>query len=126
MSRLLVMTALVLAPAIAIAAPPRSFAVDVTPASDWRAEALATTLAADLVDDRLVLAHAAPDLGVHLRLEPRGLRYELAATLRDELHKLARVTRDDRVETTLAPPSVRALALGFAGVAMLLANPFVL
>jgi hypothetical protein len=129
----------------------RSFAIDVTPASDWRAEALATALATDLVDDRLALAHGAPDLAVHLRLGAHEVAFELdpqwagappsragviglagidrptlAAKLRDELHKLARVTRDDRVETTLAPPSVAAVGLGVVGVAMLVAIPFVL
>ena len=46
-----------LIPALAFAAPARSIEVDVQPAG-WRAEALATALKSDLVDDRLKLAKA--------------------------------------------------------------------
>jgi hypothetical protein len=52
-SRRLVVLLLVLAPAIGHAAARRSVVVEVAPAGDWRAEALARTLTADLTDDRL-------------------------------------------------------------------------
>src|SRR5262245_43469759 len=72
LDRMIVALALVaIAPTIAAAAPPRSFTVDVEPAADWRAVALATALRADLVDDRLVTVttgHSA-ELSVHLWLE---------------------------------------------------------
>ena len=150
MTRLFI-AVLVIAPAIAAAAPPRSFAVEVTPATDWRAEALATALRADLVDDRLVTAApgGAPELVVHVELEPGVARYELEATwpvapppragtivlggvdragvaarLRDELHRLARATRDDRARTTITPPSVFVVGLALVVLAALLVIPF--
>src|SRR3569832_2775929 len=113
---------MLLIPALAFAAPARSIEVDVQPAG-WRAEALATALKSALVDDRLKLAKADPDLRVELAIEEAQIRYRVAARwpgappprsgaiaiggaraavaakLRDELHGLARVTIDDRVGT---------------------------
>jgi hypothetical protein len=138
-------------PATAIAAPPRSYAIEVAPASDWRAEALGPTLAHDLADDRLVLAAkpATAELVVDVRLDEHILRYELHATwpgapapvtgmvqlgaldraglagqLRDQLHRLARTTRDDRADVAIASPSLIEVAAMLALALALVAIPF--
>ena len=133
----------------ALAAAPRTYAVDVAPAGDWRAEALAVTLAHDLADDRLALATGAgAELLVHATIDDRALHYELRATwpgappphsgaialgreraqvagqLRDELHRMARVTGDERAEVAASPPGAGAIVLAIAIAAILLAIPF--
>jgi hypothetical protein len=148
----------------ALAAAPRTYTVDVAPApeverdglrpargNDWRAEALAVTLAHDLADDRLALATGPnADLIVHATIDDRALRVELRATwpgapaprsliialggdratmagqLRDELHRLGRVTSDDRAEVAASPPGGGVIALALALVAGLLAIPFLI
>jgi hypothetical protein len=86
--------AIVLIATPAIAAPKRSFVIDLTAASPdarWRAEAMAVTLAADLADGQLAL-HGAPvakgdvalraagvELVVRGTIDARVLRYELRA-----------------------------------------------
>src|SRR5258706_6230444 len=52
----------VLVPGLGHAAARRSVAVEVAPAGDWRAEALARALGADLTDDQLAI-RAAPACG---------------------------------------------------------------
>src|SRR5256885_12855654 len=82
-----VLLALSFATSVAHAAPKRSYAVEVSPPS-WRADALATTLRADLADDRLAfhdacctdaeLRAAGVELAVRVRIGPT-LHYELRA-----------------------------------------------
>jgi hypothetical protein len=86
----------VLAPALAVAAPKRAYIVEITPAQPelaWRAEAITQTLASDLADDRLALhspvpgcARGCPDAALHAAgvelvvrctLDAGELRYEL-------------------------------------------------
>jgi len=136
-----------LIPALAFAAPARSIEVDVQPAG-WRAEALATALKSDLVDDRLKLAKADPDLRVELAIEEAQIRYRVAALwpgappprsgaiaiggsraafaakLRDELHGLARVTIDDRVAPAVVPPALGTVLIGCAIAAVVMLAPF--
>src|SRR5512141_773667 len=136
-----------LVPALAFAAPARSIAVDVQPAG-WRAEALATALKSDLVDDRLKRAKADPDLRVELVIEDALIRYRVAALwpgappprigaiaiggsraafaakLRDELHGLARVTIDDRVAPAVMPPALVTVLIGCAVAAVMMLAPF--
>lgn len=138
---------LLLIPALAFAAPARSVEVDVQPAG-WQAEALATALKSDLVDDRLILAKADPDLRVALVIEEAQIRYRVsalwpgappprvgaiaiggsraafAAALRDELHGLARVTIDERVAPAVVPPTLLVTAIGCAIAALVMLAPF--
>src|SRR3569833_1267262 len=138
---------MLLIPALAFAAPARSIEVDVQPAG-WRAEALATALKSDLVDDRLKLAKADPDLRVELAIEEAQIRYRVAALwpgappprsgaiaiggsraafaakLRDELHGLARVTIDDRVAPAVVPPALGTVLIGCAIAAVVMLAPF--
>jgi hypothetical protein len=139
----------VLAPA-ARADTSRSYSVEVEPSGDWRAEALAIALARDLADDRLVLSNSpSAELVVQAAIDERALRYRLRATwpgaptpidgaialgstratvagqLRDQLHRLARATRDDRAEVAIRPPSPGAVAFALAIIAGLVAVPFV-
>ena len=132
----------------ALAAAPRTYRVEVEPHGDWRAEALSVALAHDLADDRLVLATGpAADLVVHVSIDER-LHYELRATwsgapppragaialggeravvagqLRDELHRLARVTSDDRAGLAAPPPPLGAVVIALAIFALALAIPF--
>src|SRR3569623_2227912 len=124
-------------PARAFAAPARSSEGDVQPAG-WRAEALATALKSDRVDDRLKLAKADPDLRGELAIEEAQIRYRVAALwpgapptrsgalaiggsraacaakLRDELHGLARVTIDDREAPAVVPPALGTVLIGCA------------
>jgi hypothetical protein len=136
-----------LLPALAFAAPARSIALDVQP-TGWRAEALATALKADLVDDRLTLAKADPDLRVELVIEDAQVRYHIAALwpgappprvgriafggsraafaakLRDELHGLARVTIDERVAPAVIPPVLVNVGIGCAVAVVVMLAPF--
>src|SRR5450631_3541163 len=139
---------LVMLPALAFAAPARSIALDVQP-TGWRSEALATALKSDLVDDRLTLAKADPDLRVELVIEDAQVRYHIAALwpgappprvgkiaiggsraafaakLRDELHGLARVTIDDRVAPAVMPPALVIVGIGCAVAVVVMLAPFV-
>ncbi|HET9993309.1 MAG TPA: hypothetical protein VFQ65_32455, partial [Kofleriaceae bacterium] len=136
-----------LLPALVFAAPARSIALDVQPAG-WRSEALATALASDLVDDRLTLAKADADLRVELVIEDAQVRYHiaalwpgappprdgkiaiggsraaLAAKLRDELHGLARVTIDARVDPVVQPPGLVIVLIGCGVAALVMLAPF--
>jgi hypothetical protein len=136
-SSLVAVIVLALGPAFAHAAARRGVAIEVSPANDWRADALLQTLTADLADDRLApraapacsgpcsddaLRAAAIELAVRATLGSDGATfgYELralwpgapapvrgaivlrgldragfAGVLRDQLHRLARVTSDD-------------------------------
>jgi len=138
---------LLLVPALAFAAPARSIEVDVQPAG-WRAEALATALKSDLVDDRLKIAKADPDLRVELVIGEAQIRYRavalwpgappprigaiaiggsraaFAARLRDELHGLARVTIDERVAPAVTPPGLAMALIGCAIAAAVMLAPF--
>jgi hypothetical protein len=138
---------LLLVPALAFAAPARSIEVDVQPAG-WRAEALATALKTDLVDDRLKLAKADADLRVELVIEEAQIRYHVAALwpgappprigtiaiggsraafaakLRDELHGLARVTIDERVAPAVMPPPLPIVLIGCAVATLVMLAPF--
>src|SRR5271163_1019373 len=124
--RMLPLVALVALAAPAWAAAPRTYSIDVA-GGDWRADALAIALAHDLADDRLALATApGAELVVHATIDDRALHYEIRATwpgapapvagaialpgtriavagqLRDQLHRLARATRDDRADVAVA------------------------
>jgi hypothetical protein len=128
----------------------RTYAIDVAPVGDWRADALQIALGHDLADDRLALATGPnADLVVHAQIGERALHYDVRATwpgapapiagdlalaergvvageLRDQLHRLARATRDDRSEIAAAPPGTGLVLLAIALVAGLLAIPFAL
>src|SRR3569623_1495307 len=69
---------MLLIPALVFAALARCIEVDVLPAG-LLAEALATSLKSDLVDDRLKLAMADPDLRVELAIEEAQISYRVAA-----------------------------------------------
>jgi hypothetical protein len=136
------------AAAVAAAAAPRTYAVEVGPPG-WRADALAIALQHDLADDRLAAGEHA-DLVVHVDLDDHALHYDVRATwpgaparargvlalggsriaiageLRDVLHRLARTTRDDRADVAAAPPGVGLVALAIALAALVLAVPFVI
>jgi hypothetical protein len=139
---------LLMLPTLAFAAPARSIALDVQP-TGWRSEALATALKSDLVDDRLTLAKADPDLRVELVIEGAQVRYHIAALwpgappprvgeiaiggsraafaakLRDELHGLARVTIDERVAPAVMPPALVIVLIGCAVAVVVMLAPFI-
>jgi hypothetical protein len=136
----------------AVAAPKRSYQIDIAPATPelaWRAEAIAAALRTDLADDRLVPRDANPDLVVHGTVDATGLRYELearwpnapapvrdaigfvgidratfAGVLRDRMHRLARATAEEEPPPPVAMPPPGTIAALVAIAAALLALPF--
>lgn len=132
-------------------AGPRTYAVEVEPAGDWRTGAVAGVLVHDLQDDRLVPAtgNAAADVVIHARLDARALHYEVRATwagapapaagmimlassradvaalLRDVAHRITRTARDDQAEVVVAAPSPIIVTLAIVLFAIVLAVPFV-
>ncbi|HTR49832.1 MAG TPA: hypothetical protein VMJ10_03935, partial [Kofleriaceae bacterium] len=142
--------ALVALAGLARAAAPRTYSIEVGPKGDWRADAVALALAHDLADDRLVAAGGGgADLVVTATIDDAALRFEVRATwpnapapvqgaialpgsraaiagqLRDQLHRLARATRDDRSDVAARAPGVGVVALAIALALVVVAVPFV-
>lgn len=138
--------------AIAVAARPRkiTFSVEIAPAS-WEAEALTSTLRADLADDQLKLAPPgkAAEVTVSGTIEGGTLRYTivrygapvrgtvalagldrraLAGVLKDRLHDLVRVHDDAARPGPPAdlPPARGGWLVVLGGLALVLAAPVVM
>ncbi|HEY5928297.1 MAG TPA: hypothetical protein VIV11_41700 [Kofleriaceae bacterium] len=130
------------------AEPPKTFSVEVSAAEAWRADALATALRSDLVDDVQRFGDKDIDLVVRVTIERDALRYELrplwadapapvrgvialgasrtdvAGVLRDRMHRLARHAKGETdAGSTVELPSAGVVLLALAGLVALLALP---